>query len=269
MHRTLNYLFCFLLVVVFISAANVIQQWNILLGIVLSALFALAAFWAERLSLDGMYAAIVVGTFVFGLGGWEVALLLILFFISSAIWSGTTADISDQSGQNVRRDGYQVWANGFWIVMCLVLMVFYNAQLFLIGAIGALATATADTWSTELGSRSKKSTYLITNFINVSPGTDGGVSFRGTFAALSGSALIAVVTIYMFSLSLQQFLIIFTAGFLGSLIDSYFGAIFQQNNRSVTLPVSNTTIGFDNNLVNGISTGAGALLAITLKLVFG
>jgi uncharacterized membrane protein len=58
------------------------------------------------------------------------------------------------------------------------------------------------------------------------------------------------------------------AGFLGSVADSYFGATFQCSNRSVTLPISNQQIAIDNDLVNAISTGVGALLAIILKIIF-
>lgn len=267
MHRKLNALFIFLLIVVFITSVNTAQQWNILLGVLLSTAFALTAFLFQRLTLDGMFATFVVGTFIFGLGGWSVALVVLFFFVSSALITGLWNAEPEAPSQQIRRDGLQVWANGFWLIVYLVLAVIFNSEIFLFGAMAAIATATADTWATELGSTAPQSTYLITNFSIVMPGTDGGVSLRGTMAGLAGAAAIAAAGLYVFSLHFYIFICIFTAGFLGCLLDSYFGAIFQRNNRSVTLPVRDITISMDNNLVNGVSTGAGALLAVILKLL--
>lgn len=267
MHRKLNTLFIFLLIVVFITSANTTQQWNVLLGIILATAFCLSVFIiAEYLTLDGMFSAIVIGTFVFGFGGWPMAAVIVFFFLSSAFLTKSSAKTED-SLQEVRRDGAQVWANGFWVLVCLALWVVFDQEIFILASWAAIATATADTWATELGSDSPRATYLITDFSTVSPGADGGISVRGTAAALAGAAAIAAAGLYVFSLHFYIFICIFTAGFLGCLLDSYFGAIFQRNNRSVTLPVWNKTISMDNNLVNGISTGAGALLAVILKLL--
>src|SRR5205807_7268326 len=55
------------------------------------------------------------------------------------------------------------------------------------GFIGAFATATADTWSTELGTLSKASPRLITNGKPVAPGTSGGVTPLGMAATALGA----------------------------------------------------------------------------------
>jgi len=265
--RKLNALFCFLLVVVFIFAANTLQQWHVISGLLLSTTFSFLAFLFRRLSLDGMFSSIVVGVFILGFGGWGTAALVLLFFLSSAVISGQWKIQSSDLPDSARRTGRQVWANGFWIVVSLIGAAIFDAPIFLVGAIGALATATADTWSTELGTRLKGRTYLITNLNNVSTGTDGGISIKGTAAALLGSAMIAVVAMAVFSFQLGFFITILVAGFLGSVADSYFGATFQRSNCSVTLPISNQQININNDFVNAISTGVGALLAIIFKII--
>lgn len=266
MDRKLNCLFSFLLVVVFIFAASISQQWSIISGLILAGLFSFLTFLGRFLTLDGMFAAIVVGTFIFGLGGWQTAVVVLLFFISSALISGNKKPDRNRA-ITARRDGLQVWSNGFWFVVCLIAFAFFNSNMFVIAALAAVATAAADTWGTELGSKYYRSTFLITNFRNVEPGTDGGISLKGTIASLFGSLVIGAASIYVFSLQFTVFLSIFTAGFLGSLVDSYFGATFQRNDNSVSLPVLHTKINIDNNLVNGISTGIGAMLAIILNWV--
>lgn len=243
------------------------QQWHILLGIVLSGAFSFLAFLFRRLALDGMFAATIIGTFVLGLGGWAATFVVLLFFITSAAFSGKWKIHSADLPAEVRRSGLQVWANGFWLIVCLVLSAIGNTDLFIVGAMAVVATATADTWATELGSRSSGTTYLITTFERVRPGTDGGVSFKGTAAAVTASVLIAAASVCVFSLHFYVFLCIFAAGFSGCLIDSYLGGVFQRNNSSVLLPVLDLEFTIDNNIVNGISTGAGALLAIIFNLL--
>lgn len=264
MDRKLNALFLFFLVIIFIAIANTAQQWNILLGLLLASSFSLAAFLTKGITLDGMFAAIVIGAYVLGLGGWAAAIVLLLFFLTSLVIS----DRSKKQEPDIRRDGLQVWANGFWLIVFLTLLVIFDAPVFTVGAMAAVATAAADTWATELGSDNPNSTYLITTFDQVKPGTDGGVSLKGTFAALAGAALIAGATVYFFSLHFSVFIISFTAAFLGCLIDSYFGALYQQEKHSVILPILNVEICISNNFVNAVSTGIGGLLAIILNLIF-
>lgn len=268
MDRKLNALFLFVAVIIFITAANTTQQWNILLGVLLAGLFSFAAFAFRSLSLDGMFAAIVIGTFAFGLGGWKLAIVLLLFFVSSTVISNRSKWRAENISQSVRRDGLQVWANGFWLVTFLILVTVFDAPIFMIGAIAAIATAAADTWATELGSRTPNGTYLITTFEQVKPGTDGGVSIKGTAVSFFAAVMISGISVYVFSLHFSVFIYIFIAAVLGCLIDSYLGALFQQNKRSVMLPAVDVEIDFSNNLVNTISTGFGGLLAIISKLFF-
>ena len=267
MDRKLNYLFSFLGIWLFIIEASTQEQWNIFLGLVLAVIFAFLAFLFRRLTLDGMFAAMVTGTFIFGFGGWQTAVVVLTFFITSAAISGKWKIRAPDLPNEARRNGLQVWANGFWLLVCLMLASAFDVNVFVIGGLASIATATADTWGTELGSNKPSATYLITTFQNVQPGIDGGVSLRGTVAALAGSLIIGAFSVYVFSLQFSIFLCIFIAGFLGSVADSYFGAIFQRNNKSIAVSLVDTKIKIDNNLVNGMATGVGALLAIILKLL--
>lgn len=265
--RKLNVLFSFVGIFIFIFI-GIPNYWNIILGVLLAFLFALPAFLLDQLTLDGMFAATVVGIFIFGIGGWPAAVVVLLFFISSSIFSGIDRSNGAGNINRSRRDGLQVWANGFWLVLMLVLMTIFRDGIFLVGAMAAIAVATADTWATELRSKSHGSTYLITTLEQVNPGVDGGISLQGTLWGLLGSGLIAVTSVYVFSLQLSVFFSIFIAGFLGCLLDSYFGAIFQHNKRSAVLPGIKQHVNVNNNMVNALATGAGAVLALILNLIF-
>lgn len=57
------------------------------LGTLLAILIAAAARKTRSLSRSGAYAAVVLGTTIFGLGGLGWAVLLLAFFISSSLLS--------------------------------------------------------------------------------------------------------------------------------------------------------------------------------------
>jgi uncharacterized membrane protein len=64
-----------------------IDPLQLLLGFLLALVVAFLAYKARSLSRSGAAAAAVLGTVVFGLGGWSWAVLLLGFFISSSVLS--------------------------------------------------------------------------------------------------------------------------------------------------------------------------------------
>lgn len=273
MDRKANYFFTLSLIAVFVLQANAAEHSQILIAALLVSVFCIFAFLFRLLTLDGVYAAAISGTVVFGLGGYEAALVLLVFFISSNLISKkyilAVEETTHAYAEKIRRDGLQVWSNGFWFTLFFLLAFIFEQPLFVVAALGAIATATADTWATELGSkRFASETYLIGGLKKVKPGTDGGISIPGTLAAVAGSLVISVVSVFLFSLNLSVIFPIFMGGFLGCLADSYFGATFQREGYTFHLSVYfyEISIKFDNNLVNWLASGIGSLLAIILKL---
>jgi uncharacterized membrane protein len=57
---------------------------QIVLGLVLSALMGGLGYWRKALTVSGLIGAVLVGTLIFGFGGWLWGLLLITFFVSSS-----------------------------------------------------------------------------------------------------------------------------------------------------------------------------------------
>lgn len=273
MDRKANYFFTLSLIAIFVLQGNAEEHARIMAGALLALIFCIIAFVARWLTLDGAYAAATAGAVVFGLGGYPAAIVLMLFFISSTLISRNEVISEGNPGRYrkfVRRDGLQVWSNGFWFSFFLAMGFSTQLEIFYIASLGAIATATADTWATELGSRRfEANTYLIGSFQKVAAGSEGGISWPGTLAALSGSLLIAIAAALAIGLQLSIIFIIFLSGFSGCLADSYFGATFQRNNAAIKLPAlfSADTFQVDNNMVNWLSTGVGSLLAIIFKLL--
>lgn len=288
MDRLATFLLLFALVGVFVFFAPPENQFLVILGALLAGLLAVIAFYLNWLTLDGVPAAMLVGTVAFGLGELPMAGLLLIFFLSSSLISGlplfragppapASAEREERlrrrpPGREGRRTGSQVWANGFWLVVCLMLLHVTGERIFIACAVAALAAANSDTWSTELGTRRMPGrTWSIAGLRPVPPGSDGGISVAGTFAGLAGSALLAGAGAWFYSLNLVWFFIIFSSGFLGCLFDSLLGATSQDSvSYEFTLPFMERpwTLGIDNNAVNWLATGIASLSALILNGIF-
>ena len=215
------------------------QPFQTLLGVLLAAVVAYAAYRMRSLNLSGGLAAFLLGSIVFGLGGLPWAVLLLLFFITS---TGLSFQLKkkntggDQYAKGSQRDAWQVGANG-GIAGVMVILHGLHPTSPLPWALfaAALAAANADTWATEVGAMSESWPRKITTLKPVPPGTSGGVSAVGTLAAAAGSLVIALGAVYLWPHSVDgktdgwgYAAIIFLAGFLGSLLDSLLGATVQQ-----------------------------------------
>ena len=221
---------------------------RLILGLALSAGIGLVAYRRSSLSGSGTAGAMLIGTSVFGFGGWVWGGALVAFFVSSSWLShrgaGRKLALSERFAKGSRRDFAQTLANG-GLAALLALVAGYvgrEAPLFPILALafyGALAAATADTWATELGVLAKQPPRLISTGRPVPAGTSGGVTLMGLGAAAAGAAFIGLTVFVLvqgaslFTLGawlLRDWVIIPVAaisGLGGALFDSLLGATAQ------------------------------------------
>ena len=245
-------------------------------AILLSVIVAACAFLLNWSTLDSMMAIVVTGSVTLGFAGWSMAMALFFFFASSSVLSSmnnVNREGAVTAGNKfTRRDGFQVWSNGFWAVIFVLLWVTFNSEPFLIAAFASLAVATGDTWATELGIRKGGVTVDILSREIVEPGIDGGVSKYGTIAALIGSVSIALFTIPVGfdTSSVMIILTVSAAGFAGVIIDSLLGSIYLS--KVMKFPFFGTSLlkaaNGKNNLTNWLATGTGAIIALIIHTIF-
>jgi uncharacterized protein (TIGR00297 family) len=229
-----------------------IDSTQLITGIALAALVAGGGYAFRALSVGGALAATGVGGAVFGLGGPSWGMLLVLFFVTSSLfsrWSGAVkARAAEEFAKGGRRDAGQVLANG-GVPAALALLAAFSpgADLFPL-LVGALAVATADTWATELGLLSRASPRLITTGRRVAPGTSGAVSPLGLGATVAGGAVIGLAAAVLAGVAAvggsepgvaatggvagvigasRFVLLAIIAALVGSLLDSLLGATVQ------------------------------------------
>ena len=266
---------------------------QIVAGLLLAALASYAAFRLHSLTRRGAYAATLLGTLVFGLGGLQWAVLLLAFFIlSSALtraFKGAKRGTEEKYAKGSERDELQVVSNGGPAGIFVILHAIFPAAAWpWIGFAGALAAVNADTWATELGVLNPGRPRLLTHLgTPVEKGTSGGVSVVGTLASLLAAALIAALAaLTLNGLHTPVLIGVTIAGLIGSLVDSLLGATLQaiyfcpldqketekhplHTCGTQTIQIRGLT-WLNNDLVNvacGLTGGVVALVLFTLGLV--
>jgi uncharacterized protein (TIGR00297 family) len=207
---------------------------RLIIAFFISAFVAFFAFRRQSLSKSGAVGATVVGTIIFGLGGPIWGLLLGLFFVSSSLLShfkeAEKQAAAEKFDKGHQRDMGQVLANGGLGSLIVVCSVLAPSAIWFVLFIGVMATVTADTWATELGTLAKRPPRLITNGRPVEVGTSGGVSLLGTIVSLTGGIIIGL-TAGLLDPDLKAplgALLGGLGGLTGSLFDSFLGATVQQ-----------------------------------------
>ena len=275
----------------------------LVLGFILAAIIALIGWKLNALSFSGAVGAVLIGGFVFGLGGPTWAAVMIAFFVASSALSRVGRNHKARNRhieKSGARDLIQTLANGgVALLMALIVgLVGHKSPEYpylTLAYFGSLAAATADTWATEIGLLSPRPPRLITTGQPTSPGISGGVTPLGLIGSLAGGAFIgftAFSTIQMASLLttgtwfLQDAFLLLTvptAGFLASLFDSFLGATVQRlyycercqtaTEKKIhtcgtpTRPIRGI-VWMNNDAVNFLATCVGAIVAPLLSLPF-
>lgn len=256
---------------------------QLLYGFLLALIISFLAYKAHSLNKSGAIAAFFIGTIIFGIGGWQWAILLLTFFITSSALSRAfkkkKQNLDEKFSKGHQRDAGQVFGNGGIATFFAALNFFYPHEPILWLCFSAsLAAVNADTWATELGVLNKTPPRLITNLNKVvEKGTSGGISLTGVIASLAGSGLIAFFASLLTS-NWSLLFIITLAGLSASLFDSFLGGTVQamyfcptdnkETEKHPTHTCGTTTIHLrgwkwlDNDLVNFACSIFGVLVAL-------
>ena len=206
-------------------------------GMLIALAIALASYRLRFLSGSGSVALILLGTLVFGVGGWTFAGPILAFFVLSSALSkigkrrkNKLLSMFEKSGT---RDAGQVFANGGVAALMLIFWYFSRDNFFYVAYIASLAAVTADTWATEIGVLAKGNPRSILTFKSVPMGTSGGISFIGTLGTLLGSLVLTASGLLFSPHASPRFFgwpeaaLVLVAGVLASMVDSLLGATVQ------------------------------------------
>jgi uncharacterized protein (TIGR00297 family) len=209
---------------------------------------------AEKLTLSGAVAGGMIAAMIFIGAGYTGLSMLGAFFIfgtAATVWKKKEKRlIKLKEDQSVKRNAGQVLANGGVAAITGALIYFIPAKTEFLRLMMAasLASAMADTLSSELGMIYGRRFYNIISWKRDERGLDGVVSLEGTLTGIAGSAIIAVIYAFGFGWD-NAVLLILIAGTIGNLADSVLGALLERKHY------------LTNDMVNFLNTFIGALTA--------
>ncbi|MGM0400734.1 MAG: DUF92 domain-containing protein [Chloroflexota bacterium] len=167
---------------------------DLLLGLGSGLLLGWIGHHARLLSRSGAVGIAVAVIFTFVGGGWTWGIPLLLFFLSWGLWRRYRAPykavLHERFDPRTRIDAPNVGGRVGWAMLMVLLYVITGERTPIFFAfVGAIATATADVWATELGMLSSRPPRLINTGARVMRGAAGAISLLGLVASLAAASL--------------------------------------------------------------------------------
>ncbi|MDY7081916.1 MAG: DUF92 domain-containing protein [Halobacteria archaeon] len=202
------------------------------------------AYYMGTMTVSGVLGGTLLSFTTIVAGGYRWFVLLGLFVVLGAASTKYRYEEKLEMGiaeeEGGRRSFANVMANGS-VALGAVLMFAISPDsvsvLAKLAFAGTIATATADTLSSELCSV-HGTPRLITTFEKVPSGTDGGITLLGEIVGVVGASLIGAAGIAMGLLTPTGAVVVAVGGVVGAHIDSLLGATLEGkilNNSTVNL----------------------------------
>lgn len=224
------------------------------------------------LTRRGSFVAFLLGFYFAGIRGWPWLMPVLLFFLSSAAFTKLHHAIKGVGNKSTARNAWQVIANIIWAVISSALFLLTRNEIFILFFIAFVAAVTADTWASEIGPLLNKRCFSLSKMRTVPAGTNGGISFFGSVAALSGATVISSLSYYVFFgvwhwgiialLSVSAFTACFADSLLGTFVED---KMLQMNYFKKRRTLESIT---PNDMVNMIGSVTAFVFFLLLSWIF-
>lgn len=219
--------------------------------------FGYSSYRLKTADVSGLFSGALIGIILIVFADISWFLVMLAFFMLGSICTRYRYEYKLRMGVEQMHGGARgylnVFANGIVPAASAVLWGISGEPMYLALFVGSVSTATADTMASEIGVTGGDP-YLITTFRKVEAGTNGGVTMIGEVMGLAGAAIISLVSFLLGVIDIPMALVCVAAGFLGTNIDSYVGALIE--NKGI--------IG--NAGTNILATAGGGLFALLFFL---
>ena len=206
-----------------------------------------------KLTVSAAITGILLSLLIYtGTGYAGVVMLAVFFILGSAAtnWKINVKEEKQLAEKNKgRRKASQVFANaGVAAIAGLLIFLFpAHSDLFRVMITAAIASAIADTLSSELGMLYGRKCYNIITLKKDTRGLNGVVSLEGFSIGIAGSILISLVYGFGFGWSINLLWIVI-AGTVGNIADSILGATLERRNI-----IGNNAVNFLNTLIAALT----------------
>jgi uncharacterized protein (TIGR00297 family) len=233
-----------------------IDLLHIIIAFAICSVIGLPAYRINVVDLSGLLSGYIVGMGVILFTDLRWFVVIFTFFFLSGAATKYKYDQKKKRGVAQGKKGARgylnVFGNGLVALIFAIFEGIVGGQIFLVGFLAAVASATSDTAGGEIGRLSSHRPRLITTLKKVPTGAEGAVSLLGEAAEFFIALFIGVLA-FILGLGHGYSVVIVAAagGFIGANIDSVFGATIETH-----------TSWWGNNCTNFFSSLCGALAGI-------
>lgn len=235
------------------------QTEDILIDLILPVLVLsggmFVSIYCKKLTQAGGLSGGIIGALVFlGAGYTGLGMLALFFGLGTAAtrWCREIKrELFYEPARDTGRTAGQVIANGGIAGLCGLGIILLKEQksLLIIMMAASLASATADTLASELGTIYGRRFFNCLTFKKDEKGLDGVISLEGTLIGAIGALLIAILFSLGYGFS-RNLTLICICGMTGNLADSILGAAFERRGQ-----LKNDQVNFLSTLIAAIIAG--------------
>ena len=230
-------------------------------GAGLNLIVAAGGLAAATVTGPGALAGAAIGTLIFAGAGWSGWLLLIASFAlavaTTRLGHRRKAALGIAEARGGRRGPANAIANtGVAAWAAAVALGLPDPSWAWLALAAALVTGASDTVASEIGKAWGRTTWLVSGFRRVPPGTSGAISLEGTAAGLAAAAALSSLAWGVGLIAPAAVVLVVAAATVASLVEGALGATFEASGI------------LDNDALNLVNTLVGAGLALAFRAVF-
>jgi uncharacterized protein (TIGR00297 family) len=232
---------------------------RLVLGVAINGAIALLARRVGSIDGAGAASATAIGALITAALGLPGLAVMVAFFVVGSLATRLGYAVKAARGIAQEKGGARGWRNAWAnggvpaaLAVLAALVAPHLRDLYVLGYAAAVATAAADTCSSEVGKAYGRRTFVLLTLRPAAPGTEGAVSLEGTLGGAAGALLVALVGQAGGLYGLLGSLLVAAAGVFGSLVEGLIGAVAERRSW------------LDNDQLNALNTligGGAAMLA--------
>jgi uncharacterized protein (TIGR00297 family) len=211
-------------------------------ALAVTSLFALAGYWLRGVTRAGTLTGFALAFAIYTSAGPRAFAALVALFVVTLLATRLGRQRKLALGTAERsggRSASQVLANVGIASLFAISYGHFGKSSLLVACAASLAEAAADTVSSECGQAFGAPARLVSNGALVAPGTNGGVSWAGTFCGTLAALGMSLVAIWAHLVTAPQAWIVALAAVCGMFLDSVLGSTLERpgslNNDAVNL----------------------------------
>jgi uncharacterized protein (TIGR00297 family) len=226
-------------------------------AVAVNAVVSWVGYRARTVSRSGTISGALIGIVIYAAGGWRAWLLLFVTFVVAAAASRLGMKRKVLLGIEEERGGRRGAGNAFancgiaaFAAVAAVTTPHHTAAW--LAFVAALTAGGSDTVASEIGKAWGKSTFLVTSFGRVKPGTPGAMSLEGTTAGIVSAFVLALMAVALGQIAATMILAVVVGATAGALAESVLAATLEGPGI------------LNNDMLNFINTAVAAAVALAI-----